>query len=438
MTWETSRSLLEIKTRVLKGAEVTASEEGADALGGILKKTIESDKNWDLALEAISILSEQSGEAQWLADAVAKAEKEGFIWREVDAFADKIADLKGKQVPPVLEVVLAAKGEEWMVQLCLALPLRMWKNMTTCLEKNELGLDLLQQKLTERFDKKNVNCDQIMWVWKSKMKDKERLITHTTLFQTLRKDTFKHFNKARTQLQALVSDNEKFLTFLTGKGDPKKVESLLEHLRTYRSSSGIDEKSLMLRVADLFPEAQKKIEKQATGGEERELIDMSITSYASYAMYQQRLREIQEEIPENKVQIQRAREFGDFSENSELDAAKERQRYLLARQKELTEALQEVEPFDFSVVHVGKEVVQGSSVTLDIAGEAAVYHILGVWDSQPERKILSSGADLTQALVGKKEGDQVKLPSGKEAVIKAVSKLDAEIAALVASEESGN
>jgi transcription elongation GreA/GreB family factor len=267
---------------------------------------------------------------------------------------------------------------------------------------------------------------------KSKIKDKERFITHTNLFTIITRQTSKHFLKAQRQLHDLLADNDKFLKFLLGDGDAKKIKSFMEHLRTYSNRAGIDEKKMLLRIADLFPDAQKNIEKTTVKKKTAaESIDMQITSPASYESYRKKLKEVIEELPENKKQIQRAREFGDFSENSELDAANERRDYLLARQTELTEALEKVEAVDFSELKIDKTVTLGASVTLTIESETVTYHLLGCWDSNPEMKILSSGSDLTKLLVGKKVGAKVKLPNGKKAEVAKITKLDTKIAELV-------
>ncbi len=430
--WYQSRSFLELKKALSLLKEIEVSDEAIDAIASLLSKTMETEKNRELCLECMSMMIDRSGECEWLGKAIAAASKEDFIWGDRDNFGVLSGDFPGRLLPFLMRLTLEVKGEEWFVDYAVELPLRLWKNVTKVLKDSGCGDALLISRVEEKFSKKKANCDQLLWVWKSKIKDKERFITHTNLFTIVSRQTSKHFLKAQRQLLDLIADNDKFLKFLLGDGDAKKIKSFMEHLRTYSNRAGIDEKKMLLRIADLFPNAQKNIEKttvkKKTAVEE---IDMDITSPSSYAEYRQKLKDVIEEIPLNKEQIQRAREFGDFSENSELDAAKERRDYLLARQTELTEALERVQAVDFSEMKVSKKVVLGASVTIAVAGETPTYHLLGCWDSRPDDNILSSGADLTKVLIGKKAGDKVTLPNGKAAEIVKVASLDSKIAKLV-------
>ena len=430
--WYESRSFLELKKSIATLSEIEATTEASDAIAAMLSKTMETEKNRDLCMECFSTLIQLSGEAKWLADAIAKANKEEFIWGDRASFEIMLGDFKGKLVPFLMRLTLEVKGEEWFVKLAVELPHRLWKNVTKVLKEADLGDEMLIDEVEEKFNKKQANCDQLLWVWKSKIKNKERFITHTNLFTIITRQTSKHFLKAQRQLHDLLADNDKFLKFLLGDGDTKKIKSFMEHLRTYSNRAGIDEKKMLLRIADLYPNAQKNIEKTTVKKKTAaESIDMLITSPASYDDYRKKLKEVIEELPENKKQIQRAREFGDFSENSELDAANERRDYLLARQTELTEALEKVEAVDFTEMKIEKTVVLGASVTLTIESETVTYHLLGCWDSKPEMKILSSGSDLTKLLVGKKVGEEITLPNGKTAEIAEIASLDKKIAKLV-------
>ena len=64
------------------------------------------------------------------------------------------------------------------------------------------------------------------------------------------------------------------------------------------------------------------------------------------------------------------------------------------------------ENVEASLVSIGTSVV-----TRDIeSGELSTYHILGAWDSDPAKGILSYQTAIGQALLGKTTGDSVELP----------------------------
>ena len=115
--------------------------------------------------------------------------------------------------------------------------------------------------------------------------------------------------------------------------------------------------------------------------------------------------------------ILQAREFGDISENSEYDDAKNEQAMLEARIASLEEKLRSASVIDASeldsdVVRVGSLV----SVKDDKAGKALQYTIVGSTEADPSENRLSNESPVGKALVGRKKGDAVTvtLPSGKQ------------------------
>lgn len=113
--------------------------------------------------------------------------------------------------------------------------------------------------------------------------------------------------------------------------------------------------------------------------------------------------------------IQHAREFGDLSENAEYKAAKERQTFVQARVSLLHQRLIEVESIDLSKIPADR-VAYGSVVTLfDVDKEEKVtYELVTSEESDPEKGKISTVSPIGQALIGKEEGDEVrvKTPTG--------------------------
>ena len=106
-----------------------------------------------------------------------------------------------------------------------------------------------------------------------------------------------------------------------------------------------------------------------------------------------------------------ARSYGDLSENFEYKAAKDMQRVLMARRAELEAMMTRVRPTDFSEAPKGVAGI-GSTVELEYPdGHVDRFHILGEWDQQPEKHIISSNTRLAKALAGKKSGETVTVPT---------------------------
>jgi len=122
-----------------------------------------------------------------------------------------------------------------------------------------------------------------------------------------------------------------------------------------------------------------------------------------------RRREVAERIKE-------AREFGDISENSEYDDAKNEQAMLEARIATLEDKLRSASVIEKS--ELSKDVVRvGSQVHVtDEKGKKLSYTIVGSTEADPAANRLSNESPVGKALVGRKKGDAVKvtLPSGRQ------------------------
>ena len=114
-------------------------------------------------------------------------------------------------------------------------------------------------------------------------------------------------------------------------------------------------------------------------------------------------------------EIQKAREFGDLRENAEYKAAMERQSIVRTRIMQVRQRLGEVESIDLSKIPTDR-VAYGSRVVLfDLEKEEKVkYRLVTSEESDPENGLISTVSPIGQALMGKEEGDEirVKTPTG--------------------------
>lgn len=115
-----------------------------------------------------------------------------------------------------------------------------------------------------------------------------------------------------------------------------------------------------------------------------------------------------EEVAER---IRQAREFGDISENSEYDDAKNEQAMLEHRISQLEEKLRRARVIKDSEIDTEK-VSFGSTVTLrDVnGGEIRIYTLVGSAEADPSRARLSNESPVGQAILGKKVGETVTVP----------------------------
>jgi transcription elongation factor GreA len=123
----------------------------------------------------------------------------------------------------------------------------------------------------------------------------------------------------------------------------------------------------------------------------------------------ERRREVAERIKE-------AREFGDISENSEYDDAKNEQAMLESRIAALEEKLRSAVVVDSS--ELTNDVVQVGSVVKvkdGKSGKSETYTIVGSAEANPAEKKLSNESPVGRALIGHKAKEKVtvQLPNGK-------------------------
>lgn len=128
------------------------------------------------------------------------------------------------------------------------------------------------------------------------------------------------------------------------------------------------------------------------------------------------LAELEEELHiKLPREIQKAREFGDLRENAEYKAALERQSMVSARIMQVRARLSELESIDISKIPTDR-VAYGSEVVLyDLDKDEKVkYRLVTSEESDPEKGFISTISPIGQALMGKEEGDEIKVrtPTG--------------------------
>lgn len=136
------------------------------------------------------------------------------------------------------------------------------------------------------------------------------------------------------------------------------------------------------------------------------------------------LKKLQEELELLKThgradiaeKIKVARGYGDLSENSEYDEAKNEQAKIEARIVEIEAMLKNIEIIE-DVKGKAKTVVIGVKVkVLDVEyGDESEYRVVGSTEADPRSGLISDESPVGKALLGKKLGDEVivEAPGGE-------------------------
>lgn len=130
-----------------------------------------------------------------------------------------------------------------------------------------------------------------------------------------------------------------------------------------------------------------------------------------------------EKRPEVLERLKTAREFGDLSENSEYDAARNEQGRIETEIQLIEDTLRLAKVVDPSKVN--KDVAGvGTSVKLydEEWDEEVVYKIVGTIESDPDRGYISNESPIGKNLIGKKVGDIVTISTpGGDSILKILS-----------------
>lgn len=149
------------------------------------------------------------------------------------------------------------------------------------------------------------------------------------------------------------------------------------------------------------------------------------TTEEGYFKTQERAKKIGTvEIVDNAKEIEAARALGDLRENSEYKFALERRSRLQSELKMLSDLLNKARIITKDDIDPNEASV-GSVVTLeDSQGNKITYTILGPWDADADKNILSFQSKLAQAIIGSKIGDKIQFKDDEFKVLNLKSFLD--------------
>jgi transcription elongation factor GreA len=129
-------------------------------------------------------------------------------------------------------------------------------------------------------------------------------------------------------------------------------------------------------------------------------------------------KKLQDEIAvlENELRVQlpreilRARALGDLSENAEYHSAKERQRFVEARVAQLQKRLADWSMIDLSRIPRDRVGLGSTVVVMDLEkDEETTYKLVTSEETDVTNGRISTSSPIGRGLIGKKEGDVVKV-----------------------------
>ena len=219
-----------------------------------------------------------------------------------------------------------------------------------------------------------------------------------------------HNRKINKQIQDFLFKEQRLLGYIkaTGEESVTRLYTLIEDVKELDPSLKI---TLKHQIGDLFPGYQFR------GDQEKETVSLGLLVIRrSYEEKQRELRNILEtEIPHNSQEIGTAMSKGDLRENAEYKAALEKQEMLKSAASRLQDELQRAQIFDETQVATD-QISFGTRVSLenlDTRG-AEQYTILGPWESNPVKNIISYRSPLGAQLLNHKVGEELEFSVGEK------------------------
>jgi transcription elongation GreA/GreB family factor len=343
----------------------------------------------------------------------------------------------------LLEKLAAAAAlifdEDYLAACALKLPLKALNTLCPHISDEAL-CDML-------VSRRNCGADVLLWIWKNRKKrNNPELLELVNLDNVSRilstEEPPKAWGAARRELRTMLMDDWTFQSHLIDMldGNPVMFGMILQSALFL--SSG-ERQSLMVKLARQSKEIQEYLESGAgqkilAAGASKQDAPASApvfeATYTSVRSHQALIKELDDiiniHVPENREALKTARAHGDFRENSEFDAAKERRNYLSRRRGELERELAMIQPVMMGQVEISDTAVIGSAVEIDMGGgRVESYYLLGAWDGDPDRRFLSYRTRLGKALLNCKVGDKFTGPDGKDCKLLSVGRLPDELIA---------
>jgi len=275
--------------------------------------------------------------------------------------------------------------------------------------------DYLSSALVRWVSEQNLRSDLLQWIIKNRKASSYQSLLQplinprlfTAILFSIDYESLQSTTNRRVPLAELLSDDKELIEDLLKGADHETARDIANSLMINQGFEDLTKKSLMARIIKLYPRVQELLETKVQDGDAMRLL----ASQKSIQRLTDELEDlIQVQIPQNKVDIQTAKEHGDLKENAEYTMALQQRDVLSARRMELERDLAKVEAIDFQDI-VPSEVSVGTVVTLQGDGDTLEYVIMGAFDNDFANRILSYQTPLAKSLMALKTGKQVTLDS---------------------------
>ncbi len=307
-----------------------------------------------------------------------------------------------------LESFKAANPDRWADILRSAINLvsaKLAKEIASILISNG-KLNLLKETLSKLISQHTASSELLLWFSRERTEDYVDILGPEVFRAMLTSMERDQFNEKRSnRLRDFILEDQALIAELTASADIEVIKDLTRALKLSPVFDDMDKRSLLARLVKAHPAVQSLV-----SGEQTKQESALLVSWESLERRRLEYQDIVEKkIPANSKEIAIARSYGDLRENHEYKAAKEMQKILMRQKEDLEAALTRARGTDFS--NAKTEVVGPGTVVqaTDLASnQSESFTILGAWDSDPDKGIISYLTPVAMALLNRKVGDEVE------------------------------
>ena len=267
-------------------------------------------------------------------------------------------------------------------------------------------LNLLKETLARLINQHTASSELLLWFGRERTEDFVDILgpeVFRAMLTAMERDQFQE--KRSNRLRDFILEDQALIAELTATADIEVIKDLTRALKLSPVFDDMDKRSLLARLVKAHPAVQSLV-----SGEQTKQESTLLVSWESLERRRAEYHElVEKKIPANSKEIAIARSYGDLRENHEYKAAKEMQKILMRQKDDLEAALNRARGQDFA--NAKTDVVGPGTIVLatDLAtNQPESFTILGAWDSDPDKGIISYLTPVAMAMVNRKVGDEVE------------------------------
>jgi transcription elongation GreA/GreB family factor len=324
------------------------------------------------------------------------------------AILGKMPSAKEKRV---LQALPAALGERWMqagFRLMQGNQQRLVGQIAKVFTESNQATEL-HEAIDRSIREHSATSEVLIWLIKGRKTQADHLIGPELLaaiLSAVERDQHRETTRGSRLRDVLIEDRE-LLADIFSKSDIGSARDAMRRLMLSPVLDELTKRSLLARLVKVYP----GLESMISGGQAEETQAQLVVSWSSLEKRRAEYEElVSKKIPENTKEISVARSYGDLRENFEFKAAKEMQAVLMRQKSELESMLHRARGTSFESPDTSRVSI-GTTVRLrkESSSTEETYTILGAWDGDPDKNIISYQAAIAQALLGHKVGDKVSV-----------------------------